>query len=89
MFTIFYICISTNNDVQLSDCLSLNSKYVNDGYDGLLNRLKEMPSEWTLIQITRSYESKELLIPRAAETSMDVTELFITRYQCGQLCNKV
>ncbi|XP_050541254.1 uncharacterized protein LOC126905523 isoform X2 [Daktulosphaira vitifoliae] len=80
---------NTNIDTDLNDCLSLNSKYVNDGYNGLLNRLKEMPPEWTLIQITRSYESKEIVTPRPAEMSMEMTDLFITRYQCGQLCNKI
>jgi len=49
-----------------------------------MKRLKEMPSEWTLIQITRDYNPKEVFMTRSADKPMDVSELFITRYQCGQ-----
>lgn len=72
---------STNN---LDEYLSLNSEYVSNGYSGLMKRLKEMPSEWTLIQITRNYNAKEIVTPRPSEKSVEVGELFITRYQCGQ-----
>lgn len=62
----------------------MNSKYVSKGYNGLIERLKEMPSEWTLIQITRNYNPKEIFTFRPAEKPVEVGELFITRYQCGQ-----
>lgn len=49
-----------------------------------MKRLKEMPSEWTLIQITRNYNAKDIVTPRPPEKSVEVGDLFITRYQCGQ-----
>lgn len=64
--------------------MSLNSGYVSKGYSGLVERLREMPSEWTLVQITRNYNPKEIITPRPADEPIDVCELFITRYQCGQ-----
>lgn len=62
----------------------MNSEYVSNGYRGLMERLKEMPSEWTLIQITRNYNQKDIVTPRPPEKSVEVGELFISRYQCGQ-----
>lgn len=78
----FYYSTSINKE--LDECLSLNSKYVTKGYGGLIERLKEMPSEWTLVQITRHYNSKEIVTPRPANKPNDISELFITRYQCGE-----
>lgn len=78
-----YFC-SVSNKNKLDECLSLNSEYVAKGYKGLIERLKEMPSEWTLVQITRNYNPKEIVTPRPADTPMDISELFITRYQCGE-----
>lgn len=49
-----------------------------------MERLKEMPSEWTLVQITRNYQPKEIVTPRSADKPIDISELFITRYQCGE-----
>ncbi|VVC26326.1 SEPARIN core domain [Cinara cedri] len=69
---------------ELDKCLSMNSEYASKGYSGLIERLREMPSEWTLVQITRNYNPKEIITPRPADEPMDVCELFITRYQCGQ-----
>jgi len=62
----------------------LNSEYVTKGYLGLIERLKEMPSEWTLIQITRDFNPNEVFKPRPPDKPMDVSGLFITRYQCGE-----
>jgi len=53
-------------------------------YNGLVERLKEMPSEWTIVQITKNYDPKDIVNPRPAEKPTEVTELFISRYQCGQ-----
>jgi len=57
---------------------------VNKGYHGLIERLKEMPSEWTLIQITKNYNPKDIVTPRPTDKPTEVGELFISRYQCGQ-----
>jgi len=62
----------------------LNSEYVTKRYNGLLERLKEMPSEWTLIQITKNYNPKDVVTPRPSDKPTEVGELFISRYQCGQ-----
>lgn len=43
-----------------------------------------MPSEWTLVQITRNYNPKETVTPRPTDKPTDICELFITRYQCGE-----
>lgn len=64
--------------------MSLNSKYVTNGSSGLVERLKEMPSEWTLVQITRDYNPSEVFMSRIADKPLDVSDLYITRYQCGQ-----
>lgn len=80
------ICLffSTSNRNELDECLSLNSNYVSKGYAGLVERLEEMPSEWTLVQITRNYDPSEVVAPRPAEKYTEVGELFITKYQCGE-----
>lgn len=75
---------STASKKELNDCLSLNSEYVTKGYHGLMKRLKEMPSEWTLIQITKNYNPKDVVTPRPSDKPTEVGELFISRYQCGQ-----
>lgn len=75
---------STTNKKQLEECLSLSSDYVTKGYHGLIQRLKEMPHEWTLVQITRNFNPKEIVTSRPADKPMEVGELFISRYQCGQ-----
>ncbi|XP_050439007.1 uncharacterized protein LOC126844674 isoform X2 [Adelges cooleyi] len=80
---------NTPSDKKLDDCLSLNSKYVSDGYDGLIDRLNDMPSEWTLIQITRNFSPKEIVTPRPADKTVDMNELFVTRYQCGYNDKKI
>lgn len=49
-----------------------------------MERLAEMPSEWTLVQVTRNVKPKETILPRPAERPVDVGELFITRYPCGK-----
>lgn len=81
MFLFDYSTKSKNN---LNECLSLNSGYVSKGYSGLMERLGEMPSEWTLVQITRNYDPTEIITPRPANVPGNVCELFITRYQCGK-----
>lgn len=80
---------STTTKGKLDECLSLDSEYVTKGYPGLIERLKEMPSEWTLIQITRNYNPKEIVTPRPADKPIEVGELFITRYQCGKKLKNV
>ncbi|XP_025203573.1 separin [Melanaphis sacchari] len=74
----------TASNKELNECLSLNSEYVTKGYHGLLERLKEMPPEWTLIQITKNYNPKDIVTPRPTDKPTEVGELFISRYQCGQ-----
>lgn len=74
----------TASKKELNDCLSMNSKYVTKRYNGLVERLKEMPSEWTLIQITKNYNPKDVVTPRPTDKPTEVGELFISRYQCGQ-----
>lgn len=81
MFILVFFCSTTSN--KLDECLSLNSGYVTKGYNGLVERLREMPSEWTLVQITRNYNPKEIVTPRPADKPTEACELFITRYQCG------
>lgn len=82
IYLFYYYSASSKNE--LDECLSLNSEYVSKGYQGLKERLEEMPSEWTLVQITRNYVPKEIVMPRPSEKPVEVGELFITRYQCGQ-----
>lgn len=79
-----YFYSSTPSKKELNDCLSLNSEYVAKRYNGLVERLKEMPSEWTLIQITKNYSPKDVVTPRPTDKPTEVSELFISRYQCGQ-----
>jgi len=79
-----YFYSSTASKKELNDCLSLNSEYVTKRYHGLVERLKEMPSEWTIIQITKNYNPKDVVTPRPTDKPTDVSELFISRYQCGQ-----
>lgn len=43
-----------------------------------------MPSEWTLIQITKNYNPKDVVTPRPTDKPTEVGELFISRYQCGE-----
>lgn len=83
-YIFFFFSNCTTDKNKLDECLSLNSEYVNKGYSGLMDRLKEMPSEWTLVQITRNYNPKEIVTSRSADKPTEVGELFITRYQCGQ-----
>lgn len=88
MYVILFLH-SEASDRQFEECLSLNSDYVTKGFYGLVERLKEMPCEWTLVQITRYYDPKEICAPRPPNKSVELGELFITRYQCGKKYKKM
>jgi len=80
----YVYCYRTSQNKKLDECLSLNSEYVTKNYEGLMERLKEMPFEWTIVQITRNYNPKEIMTPRPTDKPTEICELFITKYQCGQ-----
>ncbi|KAK9505285.1 hypothetical protein O3M35_009375 [Rhynocoris fuscipes] len=65
------------------DYLSFHKGYAKDESKGMLQRLKEMPSEWTIVQITREFDQKEVIKSRIAETSPVFRGFHLTRLPCG------
>ncbi|BES94814.1 separase [Nesidiocoris tenuis] len=49
----------------------------------LLQRLKEMPSEWTVVQLTRELDPIEDLVPRPATKAASLGRFHLVRLPCG------
>lgn len=81
---------SVTSEAEVSICeitekyLSLNNEYASQQYDGLVKRLKEMPKEWTLIQINLPFIAKEKWSYRRKNDFHAFSEFHIIKYQCGE-----
>ncbi|KAF6210462.1 hypothetical protein GE061_013568 [Apolygus lucorum] len=65
------------------ECLSfVSQEFAAAGPEGLLRRLRELPPEWTLIQLTRGFDSSEN-VPRTEGNAPKMKYFHITRLPCG------
>ncbi|XP_024081636.1 separin [Cimex lectularius] len=81
--TLFEIAREEGNFRLDADIVSFTKGYAKREAEGMLERLKEMPSEWTIVQVTREYDPFELFNPRCPETSPKLKGFHITRLPCG------
>ncbi|XP_073992484.1 extra spindle pole bodies like 1, separase isoform X2 [Rhodnius prolixus] len=66
-----------------SDCISFEKGYAKNEAKGMIQRLKEMPSEWTIVQLTREFNIMEPFNMRVAETTPHLKGFHLTRLPCG------
>ncbi|CAH0390931.1 unnamed protein product [Bemisia tabaci] len=70
------------------DLINFSSKYASSNDKGLMERLQELPEEWTLVQLTQGFSSKTRCTPREAGTPSSNSVFHITRFSCGRNARK-
>ncbi|XP_065202434.1 separin [Planococcus citri] len=63
--------------------VSFHSSFMGEKYQGLMARLKEMPKEWTVVQMTRSFNERSRWIKRKPNSEPTSAEFHIVNYSCG------
>ncbi|KAK7575673.1 hypothetical protein V9T40_011959 [Parthenolecanium corni] len=63
--------------------LEFTGEYVQMKYEGLCRRLAELPKEWTIVQLTRSYSPSDLWTRRQKGAVPQMRDLHVTRLSCG------
>ncbi|XP_075238177.1 extra spindle pole bodies like 1, separase [Lycorma delicatula] len=68
-----------------TDYFAFNGSYFDNRYTGVLNRLKEMPKEWTIVQLTIRYDENFRMCGMPKDYIPEDLRIHITRLPCGQL----